>query len=43
MRIIQTLTEQHMEAAFRTGLSAMSGEVTNETVTSDEEQIGIVI
>jgi hypothetical protein len=43
MGIIQMLTEQHMKAAFRTGLSMMSSEMANKATAQAEEQIGVVL
>jgi hypothetical protein len=44
MRIVQQmLTEQNMMTTPRTDLCTMSGKMANETATSDEEQICVII
>jgi hypothetical protein len=43
MRIIQSFTEQNVITTLGTIFCVMEGEVTDEAMTSDEEQICIVV
>jgi hypothetical protein len=42
MRVIQPFTEQDMMSLHRTLLDAMEGSMTNESMTSTEEEVSII-